>query len=583
MCYNGVWIFVNSRHISQCCAICVALATDRKEAQVIMADNATRDAAQREGVQNSKLRGVVLDSGGQPMPGVSVTLRQGQMQLAAMTTTAEGSFCFTHLPLGVYALAVPGITVAGITLDGVASRRVKLTQGTPIQRRYALIGRRPLADAEIGGRRVLFGGVTDEAGAPLNGIKLQMRWQAAQPETVFPETTTGRDADKPVGFYEFVITPGVFSLQVTQGDWPSDRVDGLDTGAGQEDRPCSYQVDFQRQSTRQLAQVTGTVAGAPIGCTVTLVGPDADEGEHTAVLADEGRFAFGALAPGCYQLVLDGFGVIATEICLAAGDLFTQLYPMQSQVVGRANSAQEGDMAVLHARSAPGWTRQALLDPQGGFAFTGLPAGRYRVNIAKTAALDIELTGENQVQIPAFDLRQGGQSVLSGKVLNPAGEPRAGIALALERDGEPIAGMRTQADGAFRFANLPAGCYQLTAGDLGTVLDGLALDGAAEQTQDIVWPDAKRFAHYLWLPTDGAAAQLTLALVISYLRQTGATAGFRLDEAIQADKVTIVGRSLSPAEDAALVAAGCQVDRLPEDSYALAAAIAQLQADTGKG
>ena len=78
-------------------------------------------------------------------------------------------------------------------------------------------------------------------------------------------------------------------------------------------------------------------------------------------------------------------------------------------------------------------------------------------------------------------------------------------------------------------------------------------------------------------------ARLALALTWRYLRQSGATGGFSLDEAVQAAQVTVVGRHLSAEDEAALKAAGCQVSRLPEDAVALAAAVEQLSVQAGEG
>jgi hypothetical protein len=61
-------------------------------------------------------------------------------------------------------------------------------------------------------------------------------------------------------------------------------------------------------------------------------------------------------------------------------------------------------------------------------------------------------------------------------------------------------------------------------------------------------------------------------MLLPYLRSNGLTAGARLDEAMHAAAVAIVGGEdvASAADEQALLAAGCQVQRLPADPFALA-------------
>ncbi len=67
-----------------------------------------------------------------------------------------------------------------------------------------------------------------------------------------------------------------------------------------------------------------------------------------------------------------------------------------------------------------------------------------------------------------------------------------------------------------------------------------------------------------------------MSLGIDYLLHTGASGGFSPDEAAKATRVTIIGDGVPASIEAALRAAGCQVDRLPGDGFALAEAFARL-------
>ena len=109
-------------------------------------------------------------------------------------------------------------------------------------------------------------------------------------------------------------------------------------------------------------------------------------------LGADGSFAFFNLAPGIYSLELAGIGIIAEDIALAAGDLFKLVFPLRSTLTGQVLPPHDGLVAVLHARQPWSWTRQALLDLDGGFSFDGLPAGRYRLEIGEQVLSELVLT-----------------------------------------------------------------------------------------------------------------------------------------------------------------------------------------------
>ena len=230
-----------------------------------------------------------------------------------------------------------------------------------------------------------------------------MAWHGADPNTKFPVTITGRDLSKPAGSYEFLHSKGLFSLQVAQGNWPSDVADNLDTAAvpGREGQPITYEVNFQLRTTGSPTQVDGVVPGGQPGRIVRLIGPS---GPQDTPLGADSSFAFLNQAPGNYSLELAGIGVIAADIALAAGDLFKQIFPLRSVLTGRVLTPPDGLVAVLYALQPWAWTRQAPLAPDGSFTFSGLPAGHYRVEIGAQVISDLVMTGENTLQLALIDL-----------------------------------------------------------------------------------------------------------------------------------------------------------------------------------
>jgi hypothetical protein len=441
------------------------------------------------GGKSSALAGVVQDGAGAPVPGVRVRLFRDGEEIGALTTEADGAFRFAMLPLGPYRLAIPGIDVAGIALDGWRSRSLRLTGGALAGYRYTVAACRLLPPEETAGRRLFYGRVFDAAGAPLNGVPVEMSWVGAPPDTEFPTTLTGRDQGKPAGYYEFVHTPGLFCLRVSQGDWPSESAENLDTAtvAGREGQPVSYEVDFRLAAEAVPGQIDGAAPGGAAGIVLSLLAEDGTTRE-TALAAD-GTFAFADLPAGVYALSLAGVGVIEPHLVLEPGGLYKVLFPMRSKLAGRVLAPPDGLVAVLYAPPQWGWTAQAPLDASGAFAIASLPAGRYRLEIGGQVIPDIVLNGENTLQLAAIDLALGRRSVVRGRVADGAGHSQPDVLMTLRRADVIVVQARTAADGSYRFSNLPAGMYTLDAIGLGQVAS-LLLDGEREEVADVLWPDA---------------------------------------------------------------------------------------------
>jgi hypothetical protein len=442
------------------------------------------------GGRTSVLSGTIQSAAGAAVPGLDATLSRDGELVAQMKTGADGGFRFEGLPLGNYRLALPGITVDAIALDGWQAKSIKLTTGTAAGYRYTVTDKRLLTPEETNNRRLFYGVVSDAAGAPLNGVKVQMSWEGAAAGTQFPVKITGGDAFKPAGYFEFLHTPGVFTLQVVQADWPSDAAGGLDTAnvAGREGQAVTYEVNFRLKGTGTPAQLDGVIGGGTAGRKITLGSLTAGTPARQTVLASNGAFAFPNVAPGPYRLTLEGIGVIADKINIAEGDLFRTLFTLRSRLSGKVIGAVDGMMAVLYAPAPWNWTRQAPLAPDGSFVFEGLPPGRYRLSVNGQTVSDLALTGENRLAIPAIDIAAGQRSVIRGRVADGEGQPKADRVVTLRREGVIVGDTRTAADGSYRFANLPAGTYSVEVTGLGQVATNIILDGEREVVADVLWP-----------------------------------------------------------------------------------------------
>ena len=73
--------------------------------------------------------GVVVDSGGGILPGVTVTLRSGQRVERTVTTSSTGEFRFENVPPGSYVVeaALPGFVnlTTGVTVGGTGLKPLR--------------------------------------------------------------------------------------------------------------------------------------------------------------------------------------------------------------------------------------------------------------------------------------------------------------------------------------------------------------------------------------------------------------------------------------------------------------------------
>jgi hypothetical protein len=163
------------------------------------------------------------------------------------------------------------------------------------------------------------------------------------------------------------------------------------------------------------------------------------------------------------------------------------------------------------------------------------------------------------------------------------GLPLSGLKVWLQAQGEACGTTATAADGTFTFDELCAGTYQVLLPEAGTVrtvsIDGLSDAELGDITVARERPE-KVIGHYLLFGESTAIGTRTnLLLALDALRRLGATAGFALQDASRSTRVTIVGDldAVSALDEAALREAGCEVDRLAGDSYAVEELLAECE------
>lgn len=545
----------------------------------------------------SRVEGEVVDSRGRPQPGLTVGLYQAMPHhlLAEAVTDDQGRYYFSHLPVGKVTVRVaPGTAQAaerrGLRLDGWSAVEANLTVASAAPR-YRVTTQRLLSVEETGNDNKIFGRVLDAEGNPQDGVTVRMRWTGADPETPFPTVQTGRDAFKPRGYFEFIHTPGTFMVDVIHPDHASDSAVDLHTvDSPTRSRPISYEVVFQLQSPAPpppQSVVEGWIEGGPPNLAVTLLG----SGDPRAARLDgQGRFRFGELPPGLYQLSLEGIGLIREGIRLDGTNRVQVEFPMGGRIQGQVQPAQPPATLLLTCE------RYSLrledeTDDQGRYAFFHLPADRYTLRLqgSDQPGQTVESDGRGLVSGPTFTQSTPPppppppppqpQGRITGRVARSDGQPAAGRTVTLDAPGQwPIT---SDEEGRFAFHHLPADSYTVALADVPAVAQSVTLAEGGQAQATLTLPPlprevARPLAHYLCLTSqDPEARAAQIGVAADYILRARPVVGSDPDGCRRAQAVTLIGDPPPGLVDE-LQAAGIPVEQLSGQLDRLAAELEQI-------
>jgi len=164
------------------------------------------------------------------------------------------------------------------------------------------------------------------------------------------------------------------------------------------------------------------------------------------------------------------------------------LAPRESVLSGRVRTAQGAAVAQRVVRlSGPAGEQTTRTQEDGVYRFSGLPAGTYRVWVEDAGVVreGIELDGRGAATVD-LELPATANSTIFGVVT--AGANRI-VRLLLPPATSPLAEIRADADGRYRFAGLAAGVYTIqvldadTSDRIAAERSGIAVDG--EQTVQV--------------------------------------------------------------------------------------------------
>jgi hypothetical protein len=539
----------------------------------------------------SRLAGQVVDSQGTPQAGLAVNLYQlvPHHLLAETVTDAQGRYQFSQLPRAkVQIWVAPGTSQAtqrgGLRLDGWSAVEANLTVAEAAPR-YRVTAQRLLSVEETGNDNKIFGQVLAMNGTPQDGITVRLRWTGAGPETQFPTVRTGQDPFKPRGYFEFIHTPGTFMVDLIHPDYASDSAADLHTAdSPARSRPISYEVTFQLQTPAPpppQSVVQGWIEGSPPNLVVTLLG----SGNPRATRLDgQGRFRFGELPPGLYQISLEGIGLIREGISLDGTNRVEVEFPMLGRIQGQVEPAQPTATLLLTCE------RYSLrledeTDDQGRYEFSNLPADRYTLRLQGSDQPGVELLSDGRSLISGPTFSQAPppppqpQGEITGRVLSSSGQPAAGRTVHLAPAGQ---WPRTSGeDGRFHFQHLPPATYTVSLADAPKVAESVTVTEGSPAQVTLRLPPlpveaARPLAHYLCLTSedpDLRAAQLGVAA--AYVQRSFPTVGFDPAGCSRAQAVTLIGEPPPGLVDE-LQAAGIPVEQLSGQLDRLATELEQM-------
>lgn len=479
------------------------------------------DPAAPAGELAGAIGGLVLDAGGNPLPGASVAfLRRpdnGAFLLGLdpaapvdrlLRTDAQGRYSVADLPAGgswdLGAWHADFCFTAGPAVLGQAGAAQELP---PIQ----------LGD----GYRVE--GITvDEQSNPLSGVIVDFQlagWQPAAAGAADPLGRFLRATSQADGRFEFSgLGDGAWTLRARS--------------PGRGDGWISSVLLLPRQQAPNLRVVLGpeyplsgavrTAGGAPVpGASVTLQPGSAGEGPSFETLSDaEGRFSLRGVPEGGWILSASCAGHLPArpqELDSAArADLVLELQAIggvQGQILDAQGHAPAGATLQLWStmRGNPPFQPlevfQPLEDPEGKFLFPLAEPGTFVLLVRAAGCAPVwtepfqahaQVTDLGQIRLsPAASVAgrlvaEGDQSAIAGALVSlrsaswdPAQEGGPFAALLTGSTDVPPVSARTAADGSFELAGLPLVPCQLVFEHAGIVTLRVPLQPAAGARRDL--------------------------------------------------------------------------------------------------
>lgn len=331
------------------------------------------------------ITGVVADQATGPLPGVALSLTDGNGTVVATTTTAvDGSYSFPGFvatdgytvrvepPDGKIAVGATTAAVDLTTVDGVADFTV-----------------RDIVPVAVSGH------VTDTTGAPIAGVTV----------TIDGNTTT-TDANGRYLFDEVAV--GTHTATITTPTGYTIAVQPPPFSVPEESEVPITDVDFQLAENPDLSGVVRSNGAGVPGVTVTAVGPGGVT--LTRVTDASGAYTFPGLVSGSYEITMSTpAGYVATTPVVRdeqvdavdVADVDFELARLGA-IDGTVRDDDGAPVAgVVVEVTGPGAPQQLTSDADGSYGLGALPPGTYTLTVVPPTGTSVVGAATRTVVITA--------------------------------------------------------------------------------------------------------------------------------------------------------------------------------------
>ncbi len=422
---------------------------------------------------------VLRTTGGTPVAGLPILVTSPMGLPLTVTTGLDGSFDMTGLPDGEYLLAA-----GGGPAFGAAQQTYRLSAAQNVY-----TGTIPLDETEVTGTVYAAGHVPDGPGtavALLSGNEIL---------DTAPTDSAGR--------YRFLVfQPGLYAVAAVSQTLGIQVSSPFNVALAATVPPHNLSAG----SGSLTVHVHSAAAGDPpvAGAVVLLWRTDGglSDGLYLGTTSDaNGQAIVSDLAAGSYQVqvMAHGYARSLQPAVLGASPqalsfLLQPGYVVQGTVSDSGGNPVAGAMLEM-ADPSSGATYLAATDANGNYSFDTLPAGVF----------DLWATGEGYVPafVPGINSAAGGSqtfnvtlgdggTTLTGQVLDTAGQPVVGAAVALLNSaGGIVLATPSGITGTYSMPFLPSGTFTVgvSAAGMGTSDLAVSLSGTGQATQNLTLPN----------------------------------------------------------------------------------------------
>jgi hypothetical protein len=442
--------------------------------------------------QKARVEGRVTDLSGQPLAKATVrmamaTAPEGLLVPPVYVSASDGSgnFVFDDLDADRYQLTVeragyvryepgaivdlsPSRTRAGIvvkmTPEALISGRILDEDGDPFPNAAVLLCRWNIAERR---RQQQCNGVASAGpdGSFVIGNLPAGRYYLAGQDLKHVSSVSQRELPGRKGPEESYVTtyyPGVDDLSGAVA---------LDLTAGAQIRGMDFRLRRSRvfRIAGKVLQPRGTLA------TISLLSKDQDGASaRNSVQAATGVFEFNRLLPGAYIVLASAGNAFGRQVVTISGrsveDVVIQLARGPDVDVRFRTEGSRPARITFSSAERNNYRPTSRQLPDGTLQFVGMQPGIYRIGVELTDAgtyVKSMRFGDQDVTRKPLDLTSGAGGILEVVLASHAAEMNGattpGFAVTLWDDPDYIRTATADANGAFRFTNLPPGDYRVAA------------------------------------------------------------------------------------------------------------------------